>query len=144
MGAHLLISRRPFLSSPGTYFVSFYSEEESFGVNLFSVKGITKENAKILTLWLNSSFSIVQMLYQGAARDGNWTKLDQYMINEIMVPDIQRLNQKDKDLLIEFFNEWKSKEIKSIYDQYKYGDEFRDKLDLIFFDILQERNNVQK
>ena len=138
MAAHLLISRRPFLSSPGTYFVSFYSENKSFGVNLFSVRDISKENAKILTLWLNSSFSLVQMLYQGAARDGNWTKLDQYMINEMMVPDVGKLSEKDKNMLLEFFDEWEDKEIKSIYDQYKYGDEFRDKLDAMFFKILKK------
>ena len=138
MAAHLLISRRPFLSSPGTYFVSFYAEEKAFGVNLFSVKNIPKDTAKILTLWLNSSFSLVQMLYQGAARDGNWTKLDQYMINEMKVPDIRKLRKADRRLLLELFNEWKDKEIKSIYDQYKYGDEFRIKLDAMFFKILKK------
>ena len=87
MSAHLLISRRPFLASPGTYFVAFYSEQGSFGVNLFSVKGVSKENAKILTLWLNSSFSLVQMFYLGVSRDGNWTKLDQYMVKDFEVPN---------------------------------------------------------
>lgn len=60
------------------------------------------------------------------------------MINEMMVPDVGKLDQKDKNLLLEFFNEWECKEIKSIYDQYKYGDEFRDKLDAMFLKILNK------
>ena len=141
MSAHLLISRRPFLASPGTYFVSFYSENKSFGVNLFSVKGISKDSAKILTLWLNSSFSLVQMLYLGASRDGNWTKLDQYMVNDLKVPAVELLEKEDKVKLLKLFEDGKKTEPRSIYDQFKYGYEFRIKVDELFLRILKKSSN---
>ena len=142
MSAHLLISRRPFLASPGTYFVAFYSEQGSFGVNLFSVKEISKENAKILTLWLNSSFSLVQMFYLGVSRDGNWTKLDQYMVKDFKVPKLELLSEKDRESILKLFEEGKGITPHSIYDQFKNGDEFRIKIDEVFLGILRKNSNL--
>ena len=134
--SNLLISRRPFLESPGTYFVSFYSDVPAVGVNLFNVSGLKKDDAKILCMWLNSSFSIGQMLLNGAARDGNWTKIDQYMVENFMVPDPDKLTAAQRKKILDLYEKGRSLTFPSIRDQLRYGLEFRKEVDTVFLQIL--------
>ncbi|MGQ9625263.1 MAG: HsdM family class I SAM-dependent methyltransferase, partial [Candidatus Bathycorpusculaceae bacterium] len=60
--ANLLISRRFDISATGTRFIAYYSSLSIVGVDMWSVKGIPKDEAKIITLWFNSTLNLLSAL----------------------------------------------------------------------------------
>lgn len=132
----LLLSRRLYLSSPGTSVVSLYSERPTIGVNFWSIKGVEGNKAKILCLWLNSSINIFQLFSIGITREGSWMTLHDYMIDEVMVPDIDAMSEKHKRALLDIFEEVRNKELPSILDQFTNPDHFREIVDSIWLDVL--------
>jgi uncharacterized protein YeeX (DUF496 family) len=134
--AHLLLARRLYLSSPGTCLIAFYSDNPIIGIDLWSLKGVSKEDAKILALWLNSSINILQLLYIGVACEGPWMKLHDYMLNRLLVPNPQSLDSKEKQRLLELFDNVKKATFKSIIEQFKTADANRKLIDKAWLTIL--------
>ena len=132
----LLMSRRLYLSSPGTSVVSLYSERPTIGVNFWSIKGVEGDKAKILCLWLNSSINIFQLFSIGITREGSWMTLHDYMMDDVMVPDISAMNEKHRRALLEIFEEVRNTELPSILDQFMSHNHFREIVDSIWLDVL--------
>jgi len=65
--SHLLLGRRLYLSAPGTSLISFYSDKPAVGIDLWGFPRLGKTESKILSLWLNSTLNILQLLYMGVA-----------------------------------------------------------------------------
>ena len=140
----LLLSRRLYLSSPGTSVVSLYSEAPTIGVDFWSIKGVEGDNAKILCLWLNSSINILQLFSIGIMREGSWMKLHDYMIDDVMVPDINAMSEKHKRALLEVFEEVRDAELPSIMEQFTNPNHFRETVDSIWLDVLGFKGEKKK
>jgi len=134
--AHLLLARRLYLSSPGTCLIAFYSEDPTVGIDLWSLKGIDKEDSKILALWLNSSINILQLLYMGVACEGPWMKLHDYMLDRLLVPNPEKLTKKEKEELLEIFRNLGKEPFLSITEQLKNGDKNRKTIDKTWLKML--------
>jgi tRNA1(Val) A37 N6-methylase TrmN6 len=134
--AHLLLARRLYLSSPGTCLIAYYSDNPTVGIDLWSLKGVSKEDAKILALWLNSSINILQLLYMGVACEGPWMKLHDYMLNRLLAPNPKKLTPRDKKELLETFKSLEKVSFKSITEQFRNGDENRKAIDKAWLTFL--------
>jgi len=134
--AHLLLARRLYLSSPGTCLIAFYSDTPTVGIDLWSLKGLNKEDAKILALWLNSSINILQLLYLGVACEGPWMKLHDYMLDRLLVPNPKTLTTKEKEELLEIFRNHGKTSFKSVTEQLKNGDKKREAVDKAWLKLL--------
>jgi hypothetical protein len=135
---NLLVLRRPFIASPGTRCLAFFSEEKIVGVNMWHVKiyDEMKEYSKILCLWFNSSLSILQLLAAGIASEGNWTKIDEYMLTQLYIPDLKNLKDEEKELLLHLFEKLKSKEWDPILEQFEKKNKDRYEIDKTYLKIL--------
>jgi len=142
--AHLLLARRLYLSSPGTCLVAFYSDEPIVGIDLWSLRELNREDAKIIALWLNSSINILQLLYMGVACEGPWMKLHDYMLERLLVPDPRKLTEKEKKCLIKVFNNTKYFSFPSIKEQIKRHIEARKTIDKVWLKILNYKEDPDK
>lgn len=132
----LLVSRRLYLASPNTYVVSLYSQLPTIGINFWSIKGIEGDYAKILCLWLNSSLNILQLFNVGVMREGSWMTLHDYMLDEVMVPEFNRINKDDRKVLLNVFKEVGKADLPSVLDQFKNGNPLRETIDMAWLKVL--------
>jgi len=134
--AHLLLGRRLYLSAPGTCLISFYSDRPTVGIDLWSLRNLSKTDAKILALWLNSTFNILQLLYRGVACEGPWMKLHGYMMDRLLVPNPEKLTENEKKEILETFEKVKETAFPSISEQLKTGFKARKTVDTMWLKIL--------
>jgi len=134
--AHLLLGRRLYLSAPGTSLIAFYSDKPAAGIDLWGFLDLNKADAKILSLWLNSSFNILQLLYMGVACEGPWMKLHDYMMDRLLVPDPNKLIETEKKRILDVFEKVKEIPFPSITEQLKTKFQARKTIDLMWLKVL--------
>jgi hypothetical protein len=142
--AHLLLGRRLYLSAPGTCLVSFYSDKPTAGIDLWGFLKLGKTDAKILSLWLNSTFNILQLLYMGVACEGPWMKLHDYMMERLLVPDPKKLTENERKQILEVFERVKETKFPSISEQLETGFHTRKTIDLLWLKILGYKGPTEK
>jgi len=131
-----LISRRFDLSATGTCFLAYYSTEPTTGQNLWSLKGVSEEEARILSLWFNSTPNLLQVYLQRMETRGAWMEINDGMINDFLLPDIRSLNNKERRNLLDLFERIKNKEFPSILDQLKTEFAPRREIDTVILQLL--------
>jgi len=134
--SHLILNRRLYLASPGTSYVAFYSEEPIVGIDTWGFYNMDKKIAKILTLWLNSTLAIIQLLIVGVAIEGNWMKVHKYMLDRIFIPDPDNFNNYQMEELNNLFGEVSEKEMPSLVNQLTNKNDIRRKIDQYFINLL--------
>ena len=142
--AHLLFARRLYLSSPGTHLIAFYSDNPIVGVDLWSLRNLNRDEAKILALWLNSSINILQLLYMGVACEGPWMKIHEYMLKKLLVPNPSSLTKREKRHLLRTFNEVKNITFPSIIKQFEKEMETRKKIDKVLLKIIGYKGDLNQ
>lgn len=113
--AHLFIIRR-FGFSKGTKLICFYSEEGLIPSKNFYCIKTDLETAKILSLWFNSTFSIIQILLTRRETGGIWGELVEEDLIHYYVP---KLNSVEKKHLLEIFSKIKNLDFPSITEQFE-------------------------
>jgi type I restriction-modification system DNA methylase subunit len=131
-----LISRRFDLSATGTHFLAFYSAEPTTGQNLWSLKGVNEEEAKILSLWFNSTLNLLQIYLQRMETRGAWMEINDGMINDFLLFDICSLKKNEKKHLLDLFEQLKNMEFPSIIEQLKTKFAPRKELDTKFLQLM--------
>jgi hypothetical protein len=134
--ANLLLSRRYDLSAPGTKHLAFYSSIPTFGIDMWDVAGFDVDNAKIMTLWFNSSINVLQMLINRTETRGAWMKLHQYQIRDSMMPNLKALTSEERKNLISLFDKLKKQEFPSILEQLKNRFPLREEIDKAVLKVL--------
>jgi hypothetical protein len=142
--AHLLLARRLYLSSPGTCSIAFYSDKPIIGIDMWCIRRVRAEFAKILTLWLNSTLSILQFLSIGVAIEGPWMKVHDYMLGEMLVPDFAKIPKRELDQLLQVFDAVKEVKFPSILDQLKGKHPSRRLIDTAWLRILGYEEDSDK
>jgi len=117
--ANILLSRRFDLSAPGTKHLAFFSLVPTFGVDMWDISGFNKEDSKIVTVWLNSTVNILQMLINRTETRGAWMKLHQYQIRNSLIPNLKTLTPEERKNLLILFRKMKKLEFPSILNQLK-------------------------
>ncbi|MHA1300356.1 MAG: HsdM family class I SAM-dependent methyltransferase [Candidatus Helarchaeota archaeon] len=130
--AHIFIIRR-FGFSEGTKLICFYSREKLIPSKNFYLIKTDPETAKILTLWFNSSFSIIQLLLTRRETGGTWGELVQEDLLQFYIP---KLNNEEKKELLKIFNEVENLEFPSITKQFENCFKGREIIDRAFLKIF--------
>lgn len=125
------------LTSDGTYWVAFSSEKGIVPTwSFWSVKMDDPEDAKILCLWLNSSFSLSN-LYDcriiGTGAYIGWLKPD---ILQLYVPDVRNIDRGRRRALLDLYDSINEREVPPLIQQISEHDEVRMDLDLTLAKIL--------
>lgn len=98
---------------------------------------------------MNSTFGIVQLLYVGAAIEGDWMKVHKYMLDHIYIPDPTVITEKYKEAVDSLFDEVSEVPMPSFIDQLRSNHNVRKKNDKFFIetlnlDISEQYKNVNK
>jgi type I restriction-modification system DNA methylase subunit len=134
--ANLLLSRRFDLSAVGTKHLAFFSSIPTFGIDMWDISGFDEEDSKIMTIWLNSSLNILQMLLHRTETRGAWMKLHQYQIRNSFTLNIKMLNSEDRKILLVLFDKLKNLEFPSILEQIKGKYPLRVEIDRAILRVL--------
>ena len=119
-GSYLILPRKIRMDSPNTNVISIFSEEKlyGFGPSLWYINDIEKEQAKLLNMYFNSIFSIIQIImYKSETLGGAYFEIMKNDWSMFKVLDISKLNDKERRMLLSIFNKLKDVEFPSILEQ---------------------------
>ncbi len=134
--ANLLLSRRFDLSAPGTRLLAFYTNKPAFGVDMWSVKGVNDEDAKILCLWYNSIVNLLQLIIYRTETRGAWLKLHEYQIRDSYILNLKSLSKRERTSLLQLFDGLYDQEFPSTTDQLRKRNSLKLKIDKTILEIL--------
>jgi hypothetical protein len=142
---NLLISRRFDISAPNTMALAFYSSVALSPCKMFwAIQGIDENESKILALWFNSTINIAQILSKRAETRGAFMGLDQYILQEFLVPILSKLKRQHKDQLLRVFDQCAKTKLPSIIEQLKTKNPVRRAIDLAILQVLEIKGNHEE
>lgn len=106
------------------------------GVDMWSIKGLTNENAKILTLWFNCALNLLATLVHRTETRGAWMKLHEYTIKELLMLNPDALSKSDRKKLLDLFNRVKDKSFPSLLQQIRSKFSVRVEIDKAILSVL--------
>jgi len=134
--ANLVISRRFDISATGTRALALYSEKPMVGVDMWSIKGLSKDDAKIISLWFNSSINLLALLINRTETRGAWTKLHEYAMKEMLLLDPKKLTKEEREQLLQFFGSVRNVPFPSILEQLTAKFAPRKELDTVLLQLM--------
>jgi hypothetical protein len=103
---------------------------------LWSLKGVSEEEARILSLWFNSTPNLLQVYLQRMETRGTWMEINDGMINDFLLLDTHSLKKNERGNLLDLFEQMKNTEFPSILEQLKTTFAPRKELDTILLHFL--------
>ena len=131
---NLLILRRFPINAPGTIHLCYYASQPIAGPGMTWVATLSEKDAKILTLWFNSSIHLAQILKERI--EDVWLDIHKYILADMLVLDITCLTKQEKETLLRLFDEVKDVPFPSLIEQITEGFELRKKIDKTLLEIL--------
>jgi hypothetical protein len=135
--SNLCIFRRFDLSANGTSHLAFYGKELYAATDIMlTIKGVSDENAKLLTLWLNSSLNILQVLFERIETRGSYIETPVFVCERLLVPDFEQITPEIKTKLLGLFDSLREVEFPSIIEQLNSYNALRIQIDMAFLNAL--------
>jgi len=116
---NLLLANHVDVSAPGTSVLAYYSSGLTLIPRSMWSVNIPDKATKILTLWLNSTFGLLQTLWLRRETRGAYIWLVASTIRKFLIPDIDELNEQDIEDLLNIFDKCKGIQFPSILEQLK-------------------------
>jgi hypothetical protein len=116
--ANLVFSRRFDLSATGTRLLAYCSSIPFAATKIFwCIKGLKQEQNKILALWFNSTLNLLQVFLTRMETRGAFMNYDKYVLESSFVLDTEKLDSKNRRLLLQLFDKIKDIKFPSLLDQ---------------------------
>jgi tRNA1(Val) A37 N6-methylase TrmN6 len=132
----LTVARKFDLSAEGTRLLSFCSERSFAGVDVWNFHGISIEDAQILSLWVNSSISLLYIIIHRTETLGPWMKIDLATLKQMPTIDPRGLPKQSKEKLLQLYESIKDMSFPSIVEQFRTGFSARKQIDIFFLEQL--------
>ena len=126
---HLFIQNRFRMSSDDLHFVSVYSEVPIRPLNLFMMYNTTFEDSKILSLYFNSIYFLLQLLSSSKQSTEGYLEIKQLDMGQLIIPNLTLVETAKRQKLLAFFENVRYMEVENIYNQLAGHSEFRLSLD---------------
>jgi hypothetical protein len=144
LAGNILLARRVRLTSPNVYWLTFFSERRIIGPStMICVKTDTLgiDNSKILTLYLNSSITLLQLLGFAVETEGAWVALQGDQVwSHIHIPDIINLPDDIRKQALNVWNNVKKADTRPLYERIKQEDHVQKVIDEISLKMLGLEN----
>jgi len=132
---NVLISRRIVLPVPGFIHLCYFSRKPLAGPGMmWVIKNINENDAKILTLWMNSILNLAQVLVNKI--EDVWINIHQYALDEYLILDASKLSKHQKDMLLKLYDELKVIDFPSLKEQIMKRHKARQKLDSAILELM--------
>lgn len=126
------------LGGEGTSFVAVASEEPIAPTwSMWSVHTRSWKQARILSLWLNSTFSIARMVTERNEVEGTTMKWRKGDLTELAVPAVDELSEDAVAELLELYDNISEQELPKLTDQLDEHHAGRTEIDLLWANILE-------
>lgn len=141
---YMITSRRFRPNSKNTFLFAFHSEIPFVPNNLFKIIKMEKTEAKINTLFLNSTIGILNLILLKEQTTESYTDIQQGDLKNFDIIDITKLNKQTIDDLLELYDELTDAEFKPLVTQFSEQTKNRVKLDTKLLMILGfERREIE-
>jgi len=151
IAGHILLARRLRLTSTNVYWLAFYSNNRIIGPSapMICLK-LKEENLnyyKVLTLYLNSSITFLQLLAYLAMTEGAWVAIHSKQAwSNVMVPDLKLLSKDVLEEALQVFNKISKVEdgLQSLYNRYTSRSSLQKKIDKIALKMIGLKLNDEQ
>lgn len=134
---HLVISRRFNISAVNTIGLAFYSGVPLSPEKMFwAISGINDDEAKILALWFNSTINIEQILSHRAETEGAFMGLDEYILEDFLVPNLDGMSEENYSKLLSLFDKVGKEKLPSVLEQLATKNVTRRMIDDAFLEMF--------
>jgi hypothetical protein len=134
---NLILAIKFRLNSANTSFVAFFSEEPYIQADVFKIiPNVSIERAKIICLYYNSTFNIVQIMSKKGETQGGFGIIRETDLLGFQLIDYEKLTDKEKEKLLGVFEAWSSVEFPSIVEQIEKRFEGRVAIDRAVLEVL--------
>ncbi len=134
---NLALSWRFDISASGTCILAFYSKEKFTPTEMMrAVTGLTQDDAKLLALWFNSSFSLLWILKERVETRGAFLQIPGFVLDVMPVIDTRKLSKIQKEKLLKLFDEISQVTFPSIMEQLKNKFPTRVNIDSTFLELF--------
>jgi len=117
--------------------LAFYSAQKMFfGGSFWMIEIDDDVQAKLLTLWLNSTLNLFQLFIERKETEGSWIWLDNYILQEFMMLDFSKLSEHEKKKLLAVFEKNGKTSVPSLLEQIESKNIKRREVDKIFLRLL--------
>ncbi len=131
---NFLISSNFVLPAASLSALAFYSNNPIVGVDMWSIRGLSNEEAKLQTLWFNSTLNLLQVYLLGTLNTG--MKINERALREFKFLNTEKLSDTQKIELSNLFREIGAAEMPGIRLQLEDKHPLRLKLDMTILRIL--------
>jgi len=132
---NVFICRRYVPFAPSTIHTCYYSETLAAPLGtMWSLRMTSKENAKIITLWMNSSLHVSQILLNKI--EDVWIDVHKYVLDNFLIVNPNALSKAEREILLQLFDKISNLEFPSLANQIKEIFPLRRKIDEVFLRVL--------
>jgi len=131
---NIAISRRFDFTAEGFRLFCFFSENALVATeNLWTIKTNNHKEAKILTLWFNSTLFLMELIFSKRKETrGSFSQVDKYKILKFHVPDFKKIKKDQRNSLLDLFDEIKDLVFPSFLKQISSNNVVRLRIDTEF------------
>jgi hypothetical protein len=117
---NLVFIRRFNLSAPRTILFAHYSPY-FFAASkmMYCFKNVAESDAKILTLWFNSTLNVLQVFIDRIETEGAFISLSKYSLLDAYVLNPSKISKEERDAMLSLYDKIKSVEFPSLLGQLK-------------------------
>jgi len=149
LAGNMLIVRRAQITSPNIYWLAFFSENRIIGPSapMICVKAnaLEKDQVKLLTLYLNSSIALIQLLGFAVETEGAWIALQGDQVwSHIHIPDVVNLPSDVRDSALRVWQEVRKMDADFLYKRIQQKDRVQMKIDELALRMLGLDNWIPK
>jgi hypothetical protein len=106
------------LAAPGTTVFACHAKAPFFlGAFGFMVNGLDEEEARLFTLWANSTMFLAQALRFATTTRGSWCKFEKSAVDKVLFPTFARISADNYKRVSSLFDEVAGKAWPSLLDQ---------------------------
>lgn len=127
---NLAINGRFNIAAPGTKLLCFFTSTEATPTKvMWCIQNIRINDARILSLWFNSTLNIIQIISEKSETEGAFLEISEYMVKEFRTINPTKLTEGERDLLHKTFEDVLYTEVPSILEQLREENKVRQKID---------------
>jgi type I restriction-modification system DNA methylase subunit len=116
----LAVAFRFDISAKGTSLFAWYSSSPMAGCGVvWNIEGLSKEYAKIFSMWFNSTVYALQIYLDRVETRGAWMQLHKYVMDDLYVIHPLRLSKSQVEAILKTFKEVKDVAFPSFLEQLK-------------------------
>jgi len=141
IAGNILLVRRLRITSTNIFWIAFFSERKIIGpsapVICLKTGGLSIENSKLLTLYLNSTITLLQLLGFAVETEGAWIAFqgDQVWSN-VHLPIFDEIPESIKSEGLKIFNEIGKLNVNNLYQRIRERSSIQKSIDILSLKLL--------